>query len=61
MSKHDASKESGLPPIKTTRLQLPDARMHHADLTQAERSKAKFGKPKSGGTFSKIGIVGPER
>jgi hypothetical protein len=59
-SKFDSSRESGLPPNKTTRLQLPDARSHHADMSQEDRKKAMYNKG-SKGAFSKIGIVGPER
>lgn len=58
MSKFDADKKTGLPPNKTTRFQLPDARINEPQLSQAARQKAIYQKVDSGPAFSRVGIVG---
>ena len=59
MSKHNADKESGLPPKTTTRFQLPDARISRPDMTQADRKGAMYDKAKNDKVFGRVGIIGP--
>ena len=59
MSKFGASKETGLPPNKTTRFQLPDARISEPQLSQADREKSLTQKTGSGKPFGRVGVVGP--
>lgn len=62
MSKYNgnASKDSGLPPNTTTRLQLPTFRLQGKPMPQSNRKDATYGKS-SGRAFGKVGIVGPQK